>query len=166
MVVGVRHIHSILYPFVVFPALKLAQLVLGSGIRACSGLPQKKTCRRTGKVTRLCGKSLGRTAGRITGAVFVLGKFLFQGFSQSNQNLVLIGTLLVRINGRLVFGVQVNHVGDEVTGVESGEFLHPLAALALGVCEEIHGCLAHIVEGYGRLLGILLVWSLQVLHLL
>ena len=38
MVVGLRHIHAVMYPFFVFPALKLAQLILEFGVRSCSGL--------------------------------------------------------------------------------------------------------------------------------
>ena len=59
----------------------------------------------------------------------------------------MIGTLITLLSGRLVVSVQVNHVGNEGTGVESGRFIHPLAVLALDVCEEIPGCLAQIVKG-------------------
>ena len=66
--------HAILYPFVVSPAKNLAPLVLGSGIRARSGLPStfKLPCRRTTRVDRLRGRIIGRTAGRVAGDLLVI----------------------------------------------------------------------------------------------
>ena len=120
MVVGVRYIHAVLYPFVFFPDVKLAPLLLGSGVRARSGLPDifKFPCRLNGRVSRLRGISLGFTAGRVSGDLLVLEMFLFQGFGKSNQKLVFSGILLVPLSGRLVVGVKVNHSGDEGNGVE------------------------------------------------
>ena len=101
--------------------MKLAPLILGSGIRACSGLPEVFgfLCRRTGRVSRLCGRSLGRTAGRFSRALLVLVTFLFQGYGQSNQNLLVIGTLLFPLAGILIVGIQINHAGYKGTDVES-----------------------------------------------
>ena len=129
--------------------MKLAPLILGPGVRAHSGLPDilKFSFRQTGRVTRLRGKILGRTSGRVVGAIFVPGTFMFQGCGKSNQNLVVVVTLLVPLAGILVVGLQVSHVGDESTGVESGGLLCPLAALVLYVCKEISGCLSQIVKG-------------------
>ena len=59
----------------------------------------------------------------------------------------MIGTLLVPFAGRLVVSIQVDHVGDEGTSVESGGIFYPLAALALDVGKEIPGGLAQIVGG-------------------
>ena len=138
MVVGVRHIHAALRPFVVFPDVELAPLVLDSSIRSRSGLPKKNPCRRTGIVSRLCGSSLGRAAGRVSGYILVFGTFLFKCCGQSNQNLVVIITLLVPFDGRLLVSIQVDHAANEGTGVESGGTFYPLAALALDIGEEIH----------------------------
>ena len=67
------HIHAVIHPFSVFTAVKLTQLILSSGIRAHSFLPNffEFLCRSTGRVTRLCGRSLGRIAGRVSGTLFV-----------------------------------------------------------------------------------------------
>ena len=110
--------------FFVFPAIKFALLVLGSGIRSRGGLPEnlKFSCRRTSRVARLRFRSLGHTSGRVFGNLLVLGKLLFQGCVQINQNRFGVGTLLVPLAGIIVVGVQVNHVGYEVTGVESEVF--------------------------------------------
>ena len=148
LVVGVRHIHAVMYPFVVFPAVKLAALVLGSSIRSRSDLPGifKLSCRRTGRVASLRVRSIGLASGRFSGGLLVIGTFLFQGCVKSNQNLAMTGALVVPLAGRLVIGVQVYHIGDEVNGVESGGLLRSLASLLLDVCEEIPGCLAQLVE--------------------
>ena len=100
--------------------MKIAPIVLGPGIRARSGPPNilKFPCRRTGRVARLCVSSLGCTANGVARAFLVLGPFLFQGRGQSNQNLVVVGTLLVPLAGRLLVHVQVYHIGDEGAGVE------------------------------------------------
>ena len=84
--------------------MKLAPLVLGPGIRECSGLPNilKFPCRRTDRVVRLCGRSHGRTGSRVSGSLLVFGTFMFEGRGQSNQNRVVVGTLLLPIAGRLV----------------------------------------------------------------
>ena len=113
MVVGV-------YPLFVFPAMKLSPLVLGPGIRARSGIPDilKFTCRWAVRVARLCGRSLGRTDSRVSGPLIVIVKFLFQGRGQSNQNLVVVSTLLVPLAHRLIVRVKVYHIGDEGAGVE------------------------------------------------
>ena len=66
----------------------------------------------------------------LPGLFLLFGTFLFQGCGKINQNLVVVGTLLVPLAVRLVFCVQVNHIRDEVTDVECGRILHPLAALA------------------------------------
>ena len=147
MVLGVGHINAALNPFVVFPSVELASLVLGSGIREHSGLPDifDFPCRRAGRVARLCGSSLGHADGGVAGDILVLVTFLFKGCGQSNHNLVVIGTLLVPFSGRLVVIIQVDHVSDEGTGVESGGIFHPLAALALDVGEEIPGSFSQIV---------------------
>ena len=50
VVLGVGHIHAVLHPFVVFPAVDLAPIVLVSGIRACSGLPDILNLRAGGPV--------------------------------------------------------------------------------------------------------------------
>ena len=102
--------------------MEIAPLVLGSGVSARSGLPNifEFPCRRTGIFDRLHGSSLGRAAGRVSGDIIVLVAFLSKGFGQSNQNLVVISTLLVPFSIILVVSIQVDHVGDEGTGVESG----------------------------------------------
>ena len=149
MVVRVGHIHAALYPFVIFPAMELAPLILGSGIGACSGFLEvfEFLCRRTGRFARLRGSSLGCAADRFTGALLVLGKFLFKGCGQSNQNLIVIGTLIVPLAGRLVVGVQVDHVGDEGTGVESGGLFHTLDVMALDVGKKIPGSISQLIGG-------------------
>ena len=149
MVVGIGHINSALHPFFIFPAVELARLVLGSGIRSHSGLPDifEFPCRRTGIVARLRGSILDRDAGRVSGDLLALGMFLFEGYGQGNQDLVLIGTLLVPLTGRLVFSIQFDHVGDEGTGVESRGIFNPLAVLALDVGKEIPSNFSQIVEG-------------------
>ena len=121
MVVGVRHIHAVLYPFFVFTAVKLLPLVLGPGVRACSGIPDILIFlfRRTGRVARICGRSLGLTARRAAGDLLFLSPLLFQGRGQSNQNLVVIGTMFVPLAGRLVVCIHVYHIGDEGDVVES-----------------------------------------------
>ena len=83
------HIHAVLHLFVIVPTVKLAPLVLGSGIRSHSGLPDilEFSCRRTSKVARLRGRSLGRAAVRVVGDIIFLGMLLFKGCGQSNQNL-------------------------------------------------------------------------------
>ena len=70
MFVGVRHIHAVLYPFLVFPEMKLAPLVLGPGVRARSALPNniKFLCRRAGRFASLSGSSLGFTDSGVSGA--------------------------------------------------------------------------------------------------
>ena len=117
---GVRHIHAVLYPFFVFPAVKLAPLLLGPGIMACCGLPNvlKFPCRRTSRVARLCCRYLGSTFIKVSGDLLVLGTFLFQGYVQSKQNLVVFGTLLVPLAGILVVCVQVYHIVNEGAAVE------------------------------------------------
>ena len=114
VVVGVGHIHEVLHPFIILPAVELAPLVLGYGIRARSGLPEifESPCRRTGRVASICDNSLGRAAGRVTRNLLVLGTFLFKGCGQINQNLVVISTLLVPFSGRFIVSIQVDHVGD------------------------------------------------------
>ena len=114
MVAGVMHINAIMYPFFVLPAVKLSPLVLGPGIRARSGLPEirKFTCMRTGRVASLCGMSLGCTASGISGTLLVLGRLLLQGRGQSDQNLVVVGALIIPLYGRLLVCVQVYHFGD------------------------------------------------------
>ena len=104
VVVGLRYIHAVLYPFFVFPSVNIAPLVLGPSIRAHSGIPNilKFTCRRADRVVRLCGRSHGRTGSRVSGSLLVLGTFMFEGRGQSNQNRVMVGALLVPIAGRLV----------------------------------------------------------------
>ena len=104
MVLGVRNIHTVMYPFFVFTAVEIAPLVLGPSIRARRGLPgiNKFACRRTGRVARLCGRSLGQTSSRVDGDLRILLTFLFQGHGQSNKNLVVIGILVVSFSGRLV----------------------------------------------------------------
>ena len=106
--------NAVLYPFLVFTAVKLAPLVLGLVITSHSGLPDilKFPCRRTGRVTRLCRGGLGSTASMVDRALIVLGTLLFQGHSKRNQNLVVIVTLLFPLSGRLVVCVQVYNIGD------------------------------------------------------
>ena len=120
MVVGVRHRHAILHPFVIFPAMKLAPLILGPGIRARSGLPDiiKFPCRRNGRFVRICGRSIGHTAIRVAWDLLFLGTLLFKGHGQSNHNLVVICTLIVPLAGRIVVCVQVYHIIEEGAGVE------------------------------------------------
>ena len=144
VVVGVGHIHAVLHPFVVFPAVELIPLALGPSIRAHSGLLNifEYPRRRNGKVARIRGISLGCDTGMVAEALLVFGTFLFQGCCQSNQNLFVIGTLLVSLTSIFVVGVQVNHVGNEGTGVDSGGIFHSRAALALDVCKEISGCIS------------------------
>ena len=86
MVLGAGHTHAALHPFVIFPAMELVPLISGSDISACSGVTAilEFTCRRTGRVARLCDTSLGRAAGRVTKALLVLGTLLFQVCGQSN----------------------------------------------------------------------------------
>ena len=60
----------------------------------------------------------------VAGALLIFGTFLFQGCGQSNQNLVVIGTVIVSLDYRFVVGVQVNHVVNEGTGIESGGIFH------------------------------------------
>ena len=129
------HIHAVLYPFVVFTSVKLAPLIFGSGIRARSGILDifKFPCRRTGRVDRFRGSSISCAAGGVDGSLLVLGKFVFKVCSQSNWNLVVVSTLVVPFSGRLLVSIQVYHVGNEGTGVESGEIFHPLYALAIDV---------------------------------
>ena len=147
VVVGVEHIHAVLHSFAIFPAMKLAPLVIGSGIRARSGITKKKNGRHTGRVSRLRGSSLGRAAGRVVGYLLVIGTFLFKGCGEINQNLVVIGTLIVPFTSRHVGSIQVDHVRNEGTGVESGGILYLLAALALDNSEEIPGGFSQLVEG-------------------
>ena len=120
MVVGVRHIHAVLYPFFVFPFVKLAPLVFRPGVRARSGLPDniKFSCRQTGRVASLCGRSLGCNESGVSGDLLVLSTLRFQGRGQNDQNLVVVGALLVLLVGRLVVLVQVYHIGDEVSDVK------------------------------------------------
>ena len=120
MVVGVNHVHTVLYNFFVFPTVKLAPIVLGPGIRARSGLLDilKCICRKTGRVARICGRILGHTTSRVSRDLIVLDNFLVQGRGQSNQNLVVVGALIVPLVGRLVVHVQVYHIRDEGAGVE------------------------------------------------
>ena len=117
---GVRHIHAVLYRFFVFPAVKLAPQVLGPGVRARSGIPKiiKFPCRQTGRVVSICGRSLGCTASGVAGDLLVLGTFLFQDRGQSDQNLVVVGDLLVPLAGRLLVCLEVYHISDEVDSVE------------------------------------------------
>ena len=121
VVVGMRHIHAVVYPFFVFPSVKLASLVLGPGVRARSGLTNilKFSCRCTGRVASLCGRILGCTASGVVGDILVIGTFLFQGRGQSDQNLVVVGTLLLSLADILVVCVQVYHIGGEDSGAES-----------------------------------------------
>ena len=88
-------------------------------------------------VARLFGSSLGCADGMVAGYLLVLGTFLFKGCGQIKNNLVVIGTLLVPFDSRLVVSIQVYHVGDEGNGVESKGLFHSLTALALDVGEEI-----------------------------
>ena len=149
MVVWVGHIHATLHPFFIFPGVELAPLVLGSIITARSGLTDifEFTCRQTGRVARLHGSSLGCIDGRVSGSLLVLVTFLFKGCGQSNQNLVVIGTLLVPFSSRLLVSIKVDHVRDEVTGVESGGLFYPLSSLALHVGKEISVGSSQLVEG-------------------
>ena len=120
VVVGVRHLHAVLYTFFAFPAMNLAPFVLGPGIRARSGIPKilKSPCRRTGRVSSLCCRSIGHTAVRFAGALLVLGTFLFQGRGQSNHNLVVVGSLFVALASRLVVCVESYHIHNEGAGLE------------------------------------------------
>ena len=129
--------------------MELASLVLGSGIREHSGLPGifDFPCRRTGRVARLRGSSLGCAGGRFARALLVLGMLLFKVFGQSNHNFVVIGTLLVPFSGRLVVIIQVDHVGDEGTGVESGGLFHTLDVMALDVGKKIPGSISQLIGG-------------------
>ena len=70
MVMWVRHLHAVLYPFFVFPAVNIAPLVLGPGVRARSSLPNniKFLCRRAGRFASLSGSSLGFTDSGVSGA--------------------------------------------------------------------------------------------------
>ena len=131
MVVGVGHIHAVLHPFVIFPTVEFAPLILGSGIRARIGLSEifEFPCRRTSRVARLRVNSLGCAAGYIP----VPGTLLFKVCDQINQNLVVIVTLLVPFVIRIVVSIQVDNVGDEVPGVESGGIFYPLSVLVLDV---------------------------------
>ena len=61
--------------------------------------------------------------------------FLFKGCVQNNQNLVVIGIMFVPFAGRLIFIIQVDHVGNEGTGVKSGGPFYPLTALELDISE-------------------------------
>ena len=58
----------------------------------------------------------------------------------------MIVTLLVPLAIRLVFGAQVDHVGEEGTGVKSGGIFLPLTALGLDVGKKNPGGLAQIVK--------------------
>ena len=80
MVVRVGHIHISLHPFVILPAMELVSLVLCYGIGARSDFPNifEFPCRRTGRVARFRGSSLGRASGKVTGDILVLGTFLFK----------------------------------------------------------------------------------------
>ena len=129
--------------------MKFAPLVLGTVIRARSGIPDivKFSCWRTGRFARIYGRSLCHTASRVAGNILVLGTFLFHVLGQSNQNLVVVGALLVPLSGRLVDRVKVYHIVNEGAGVEILGLLHPLTALALDVCKEIPGCIAQLVKG-------------------
>ena len=120
VVVGLSHIHAVLYPFFFFPAVNHAPLVLGPGIRARGNLPDilKFPCRQAGRVSRICVRILGRTYSRVGRALLVLGTLLIQGHIQSNQNIVVVRALLVPIASRLVVCVQVYHIGYEDDGVE------------------------------------------------
>ena len=140
------HTHTALHPFVISPAMELAPLLLGSVIRACSVFTEifEFTCRGAVRVARLCGISIGRGAGKVAGALLVIVMFLFKSCGQINNNLILIGTLLVPLDNTLVVGVKVDHVANEGTGVESGVFFHTLAALALDVSEEIQSGISQI----------------------
>ena len=62
--------------------------------------------------------SLDCTASEVAGALLDLGMFLFQGHGKSDQNLVVVGAMLVPLAGRLEVCVQVYHIGDEGPGVE------------------------------------------------
>ena len=120
MIVEARHIHAVLYPFFVLPAVKNVPLVIGPGVRTRSGLPKilKVPFRQTGKFSSLYVSSLGCTSSGVAGALLVLGTFLFQGHGQSDQNLVVVGALLVPLAGILVVCVHVYHIDDEGAGVE------------------------------------------------
>ena len=100
--------------------MNLAPLALVPSIRSHSGLPGiiKYTCRQTGIVASLCGRSLCRTASRFAGSLLVIGAFLFQGRVQNNQNLVVSSALLVPLSGILVVRVKVYHIGNKCAGVE------------------------------------------------
>ena len=84
--------------------MNLAPLILLPGVRSHSGLPDilKFPCRRTGRVDSPYGRSLGCTASGVSGAIIFLGAFLFQVRGQSDQNLVVVGALLVPLVGRLL----------------------------------------------------------------
>ena len=58
----------------------------------------------------------------------------------------MIGTLLFPLTAIFVFGVQVDNVCYEGTGIESGGIFHPLSALAIDVGKEIPRSLAQLVE--------------------
>ena len=120
LVVGVRHIHAVMYPFFVLPAVKLAPLVLGPGSRARSGLTKipKFVCSQNGIVSSICGRSLGCTTSGVSGTLLVLGTFLLQGRGQSDHNLVVVGALIVPLAGRLVFCVHVYHISNDGADVE------------------------------------------------
>ena len=53
MVVRVDHIHANIYPFVMFPAIDLAPLVIASGIEAHSVIANifEFLCRRTSRIS-------------------------------------------------------------------------------------------------------------------
>ena len=124
-----------------FPYVDLVPSVIGSIIRERSGLPNifEFPCRRTSIFPRIRGSSLGHAECMVSGDLLVLGTFLFKGRGQSNQNLIVIGALLVPFFSRLVVSIQVDHVEDEGTGVESGGIFHALSTLALDVGKEIPG---------------------------
>ena len=80
MVVGVRHMHAVLYPFLVLPSMNLAPLVLGPGVRARSGLPKtlKFSCRRTDRVASLYVRSLGCNYSGFVRDLLFLARFCFR----------------------------------------------------------------------------------------
>ena len=122
MVVRVEHINAVLHPFVIYPATKFAPLVLDSSIRVYSDIPEifEFPCRLNVRVSRLRSSSPGCASGRVARALLVIGTFLFNGCVQINQNLVVIGNLCVPFTGRILVSIQVDHIRDEGTGVESG----------------------------------------------
>ena len=121
--------HAALHPFVIFLSVELAPPVLGFSIGVRSGFPKifEFPFRWTGRVARLRGSILGCADGGVNGDLLVIDTLIFQGCGKINQ----IGTLIVPLSGILVAGVQVDHLSDEGTGVESRSIFDSFAALVI-----------------------------------